>query len=203
MDGKRLCRPPSRKINPLPVPTDAMLLERSKAGDNQAKGLLFQRYWKSVYLFSLRLLVDPDIAKDAAQNALIKALDSLAMLDKPEALRTWLLTITRNEVFTLLRRQRRNGVESLENYSHALDDHATPLDEIILQERTEIIQHALHRLKPAFREVLILREYEQLSYVEIAAITESTESAVKSRLFHARKAMLEQLRPYFHERKLV
>lgn len=185
----------------MPLPADVELIGRIKSGDEQAKGALFERYWRSVYLYCVRLLVDRDAANDVAQNALLKGLDSLASLDRPEAFRSWLFRIARNEVFTLLRGKRRNGTEPLENYKDALIDRGTPFDEAVKSERTEIIRHALLQLKPEFREVIVLREYEQLSYLEIAAVTGSSESAVKSRLFHARKAMLEQLRPYFRERE--
>ena len=184
----------------MPHPADVELIGRIKSGDEQAKGALFERYWRSVYLYCVRLLVDQEEANDAAQNALIKGLDLLASLDRPEAFRSWIFMIARNEVFTLLRGKRRNGTEPLENYRDALTDTPTPFDEAVSSERTEIIRHALLQLKPEFREVIVLREYEQLTYLEIAAVTGCTESAVKSRLFHARKAMLEQLRPYFHER---
>lgn len=185
----------------MPHPADAELIGRIQSGDEQAKGALFERYWRSVYLYCVRLLVDRDAANDVAQNTLIKGLDSLGSLDRPEAFRSWLFMIARNEVFTLLRGKRRNGTEPLENYKDALIDRQTPFDEAVKSERTEIIRHALLQLKPEFREVIVLREYEQLSYLEIAAVTGSSESAVKSRLFHARKAMLGQLRPYFRERE--
>ncbi len=185
----------------MPLLADAELVGRIQSGDEKAKGALFERYWRSVYLYCVRLLVDPDEANDAAQNAFIKGLDSLVSLDRPEAFRSWIFMIARNEVFTLLRRKRRNGTEPLENYKDALIDAQTPFDEVVSNERTEIIRNELLRLKPEFREVIVLREYEQLSYLEIAAVTVSTEGAVKARLFHARKAMLELLRPYFRERQ--
>ncbi len=185
----------------MPHPADVELIGRIQSGDEQAKGALYERYWRGVYLYCVRLLVDQEEANDAAQNALIKGLDSLASLDRPEAFRSWIFMIVRNEVFTLLRRKRRNGTEPLENYRDVLADTHTPFDEAVSNERTEIIRSALLGLKPEFREVIVLREYEQLSYLEIAAVTGCSESAVKSRLFHARKAMLEQLKPYFRERE--
>lgn len=185
----------------MPLPADVELIGRIKSGDEQAKGALFERSWRSVYLYCAGLLADSDQAKDAAQNALIKGLHSLGSLEKPEAFRSWVFMIARNEVFTILRKRRRNKTEPLENVENELISAQTPFDEAVKEERTEIIRQALQQLKAEFREVIMLREYEQLSYLEIAAITGCTESAVKSRLFHARKAMLEQLRPYFHERE--
>ncbi len=182
------------------TPSELDLLKRAQAGDERAQGALYDLHWRSVYLYALRLLVDSDLAKDTAQNAMVKALASLKTLDHPKALRSWLLMIVRNEVFTILRTKRRNGVEPLEQHMDVLVENRTPLEDVMNGERSEIIRQALENLKPAFREVIVLREYEQLSYREIAAVTDSTESAVKSRLFHARKVLLEQLRPFFRER---
>lgn len=64
-------------------------------------------------------------------------------------------------------------------------------------ETVEIVRGMIALLKPDYREVLILREYEQLSYSEIAEVTGDTESSVKSRLFKARKTLLKKLKPYF------
>ncbi len=64
------------------------------------------------------------------------------------------------------------------------------------QEESMLLMEAIMRLKPEYREVLLLREYEDLSYEEIAAIVGSTESAVKSRLFKARQQLHRVLKPY-------
>jgi RNA polymerase sigma-70 factor (ECF subfamily) len=78
----------------------------------------------------------------------------------------------------------------------------SPEDELLAKERKELIEIVLQRLHAPYREVIILREYERLSYEEIAGITGTTISSVKSRLFKARKALIEKLKPYFNERSL-
>ena len=70
-----------------------------------------------------------------------------------------------------------------------------PADGLEAEEDVRLIQQALARLKLEYREVLVLREYHDLSYREIAEITETTNSAVKSRLFKARRALHEMLKP--------
>ncbi len=91
-----------------------------------------------------------------------------------------------------LRKERRNGV---------LRDEEVWTDEVhedmVRGETVEIVQQMIALLKPEYREVLVLREYEQLSYAEIAGVTGVTESSVKSRLFKARKALFQKLKPYF------
>ena len=78
-------------------------------------------------------------------------------------------------------------------------EHA-PYDRIIVAAAPELIPPALiAQLKPGYREVILLREYEHLSYADIARVTQDTESAVKARLFKARKALVKKLKPYFGE----
>jgi RNA polymerase sigma-70 factor (ECF subfamily) len=67
----------------------------------------------------------------------------------------------------------------------------------VRKETTEIVELVLNQLKVEYREVLVLRQYDKLSYAEIAAITGNTVSSVESRLFKARKALAKKLAPYF------
>jgi RNA polymerase sigma-70 factor (ECF subfamily) len=83
--------------------------------------------------------------------------------------------------------------EDLDDISDDVWDDQTPLDRVVARERSELLQHCLALLRPAYREMLILREYEQLSYSEIARVTNLSESAVKSSLFKARKSMGKKL----------
>jgi RNA polymerase sigma-70 factor (ECF subfamily) len=108
------------------------------------------------------------------------------------------LPIARNEAYTHLRRTRHT--EDLENQEEIIWEENNPLEAVIERDTKDIIQHYLGLLKPYYRELLILREYEQLSYMEIARITRLTESAVKSGLFKARKALAKKLEPILNER---
>jgi len=76
-------------------------------------------------------------------------------------------------------------------------DTSSPLDSIIDRESTEAVRAAVRRLKPEYRELLLLREYEHLSYVEIAQITGCSPDLVKSRLFKARKAIVKQVKTVY------
>ncbi len=118
---------------------------------------------------------------------------NVGTLTDTSVFRSWLFTIARNEVFKMLRKYRRNGTVDAE--SVWTDE--TPLTFAQKNETKVVVMACIDALKAEYREVLLLREYEQRSYEEIAAITGSTESSVKSRLFKARKALAEKLRPYF------
>ena len=169
------------------------LIIQVQQGDRLAFAELYERYKTSIYSYCLRLLADSQIAEDSTHETFLKMFSESRSLRSPESLRPWLFRIARNEVFTRIRKTRRNG--------HADDmdvwDSNTPHEQFVAKETIEIIRRLLHELKQEYREVLVLREYEQMSYAEIADITGATESSVKSRIFKARKALTARLKPYF------
>jgi RNA polymerase sigma-70 factor (ECF subfamily) len=139
------------------------------------------------------MLIDSDTAEDATHDTFIKMFQNISSLQKTDSFLPWLFHIARNEVFMVLRRNKRNGTRSDET----VWDEATPHAIVVSTETTELIQKTLQNLKSEYREVLVLREYEQLSYQQIAEITGDTESSVKSRLFKARQAVAKKLKTYY------
>ncbi len=171
--------------------TDEQLVERIRTEGSLAFTPLYHRYKHRVYAYCYRLLKHPQNAEDAAQETFLKIHRSLHQLDSSSSLQAWIFTIARNEAFTTLRRTR--PWEDIDDVTEDVWDDQTPLDRVVARERSEILQHCLGLLRPAYREILILREYEQLSYTEIASVTNLSESAVKSALFKARKSMGKKL----------
>lgn len=177
---------------------DPDLISRSLAGDNRSFSILHARYAPRLFSYCFRLLEDRSSTREIVQSTFIKAWKSLKSLDDPNLFIYWLFSIARNEVYASLRVKRRNGV------AHSLDDEEVwledPTHESFLQtEVQEIVRRSLSLLKHEYREVLILRQFEQLSYAEISAITGDTLSSVESRLFKARKALVKHLKPYVDE----
>jgi RNA polymerase sigma-70 factor, ECF subfamily len=175
------------------VRTDTELIQLLQHGDRQAFADLYEHHKTAIYRYCLRMLIDSDAAEDATQETFLKMYASINNLQKTESFLPWLFSIARNEVMMHLRRNRRNGVHSDEN----VWDETTPYDMIVSVETTEIVQKLLQSMKNEYREVILLREYEQLSYTQIAEITCNTESSVKSRLFKARKALTKKLKEYY------
>jgi RNA polymerase sigma-70 factor (ECF subfamily) len=173
-------------------------VERIRVDEARAFAQLYHRYKHRVYAYCYRLLRHPQNAEDATQETFLKIHRSYHQLEKPASLQSWVFSIARNEAFTILRRAK--PVEELEKADDQIWDEENPLDRIVERERAAVVQHCLGLLKPAYRELLILREYEHLSYSEIAVVTGSSESAVKSALFKARKAMGKKLDLMLNER---
>jgi RNA polymerase sigma-70 factor, ECF subfamily len=168
--------------------TDAQLAREFKAGDDLALAAIYQRNKLPLYRFCLHMLGDPASAQDALQETFLQVLRARHQLRHPEKITAWLYAIARNHCRRCLRQRHRR--ETLTE-SQPVGVEATtgpPEDGITLRT-------LIGRLPPPYREVLILREYEQLSYREIAAIVGIRASAVKSRLFKARKQLYVQMNP--------
>jgi RNA polymerase sigma-70 factor (ECF subfamily) len=119
-------------------------------------------------------------------------------LNRPDAFRPWIFSVARNECISYFRITGR--------YDPIPDDVAdggdvsNPLATLERVQEAELLASALARLKPYYREVIILRDYQGLSYVEIGDIIGEPERVVKSRLFTARRRMYDFLKPYVLER---
>jgi RNA polymerase sigma-70 factor (ECF subfamily) len=186
--------------NAVQSPTDEELLEQLRSGSSRAFGQLYERYKHRLYAYCYRLLRDAPGAEDVLQETFLKIHRGAHTVRESKHFRTWIFSIARNEALTHLRRTRH--MEDLEGEAETVWNEDDPLDELEESETRDIIQHYLGQLRPHYRELLILREYEQLSYAEIAEIAGITESAVKSALFKARRALAKKLEPVFRKRRI-
>ncbi|HEY6951070.1 MAG TPA: RNA polymerase sigma factor [Bacteroidota bacterium] len=173
--------------------TDEQLVTNLRHGMTDAFEELYNRYKRLIYTFCLRLSGNRFLAEDATHDSFLKMYQNIQTLDDTLAFRSWLYAIARNQVYKNLKKERSNG----ELDEDTAWSHDTPLTLTESKDTSTIVVHCIDGLKPEYKEVLILREYEQRTYAEIAAITGDTESSVKSRLFKARRALAEELGPYF------
>jgi RNA polymerase sigma-70 factor (ECF subfamily) len=176
---------------------DSELLRRFAGGDSAAFGEIYHKYYRRVFGYCYRLLRDRDATEDLVQSVFVKALESVKSLEKPESFYFWLFSIARNEAFGWLR-ARRKDVAGLSD--EEVWDTETPHELLVRRENSDLVEEGLQRLKPEYREVLVLRQFEKLSYADIASITGSTISSVESRLYKARKALIKYLEPILQER---
>ncbi len=175
---------------------DKALIEAFQAGDEFAFVSLYNRHKNAVFGFCLKMLLDRALAQDVMQETFLRVYENRERLMSATSFRSWLFTIARNQCLNQLRRTRRHVVFD-EQEEDALPVRLAegPMAELEKSEQVELVTHFLGQLKPDYREVLILREYQNLSYDEIAAITRSTLSAVKSRLFKARRKLADYMEP--------
>lgn len=168
---------------------DEATVRNAQAGDHEAFRKLLRLHQDAVYDYCLRLLGDAAEAQDAAQEAFVRCYERLRSLDHPTAFRYWLYAIVRNEVFGRLRRRRQYQIIPLDEAEANVWEETTPFEHVVDLERRALLARLLNRLRPEYREVVILREVDGMSYEEIAAVTGATLPAVKARLFKARRAL--------------
>ena len=177
---------------------DRALIEAFQTGDEFAFVSLYNRYKDAVYAFCVKMLLNKELAQDVMQDTFLRVYENRERLLKTDSFKAWLFTIARNQCLNQLRRN--NWQIPLDPEmalpSHLMGAKNTPALDLEKSEKIELVNRFLAELKADYREVIILREYQNMTYEEIAAVTRSTLSAVKSRLFKARKKLgvyLEQV----------
>jgi RNA polymerase sigma-70 factor (ECF subfamily) len=163
---------------------------RCLEGDIQAFGILVERYQRVLYNLGLRMLGNPEDARDASQTAFLKAWEKLSSFNPRFRFFSWIYRITMNECLNQIDRRKR--VEPLDPHLDlpSPEDAASGLR---AREASERVQHALQCLTPEHREVVILRHFLEMSYDEIAGTLTIPEKTVKSRLYEARQRLCELL----------
>ncbi len=171
-----------------------------KQGDEPAYGLLVQRYKDDLTNFAQRFLGDRDDAEDVVQETFVRVWRKRDSYTPPSRFSTWIYTIASNLAKTRLRRLSlwrfvRLGSPRADGPEYDLpDDGAGPDGAAESMLREERIQEALKSLPVRYREVIVLRDIQQLSYEEIVAITGSAMGTVKSRINRARAVLRDSLR---------
>ena len=170
-------------------------LEQARQGDKIAFGKLIEAYQTPVYNLAYRMLHNSREAEEAAQEAFIRAYTRLDSYDPKRKFSTWMLSITSNYCIDLLRKRR--GImlsidEPLPPHPALMSDSdKRPERQVMLSEQQEMVQLLLAELSEDYRQAVVLRYWHDLSYEEIAEIMNTTISAIKSRLFRARRQLAE------------
>lgn len=183
---------------------DQLLVERVQAGDKQAFGLLVAKYQRRLLRLVSRLVKDQAEAEDVAQEAFIKAYRALANFRGDSAFYTWLYRIGINTAKNWLIAHGRRvptstdvDSEEAENYGEndLLRDSDTPERLLMSKQVGEVVNQAMAGLPDELRTAITLREIDGLSYEEISAVMECPIGTVRSRIFRAREAIAQKLRP--------
>jgi len=183
---------------------DSHIIREIKDGNVQLYSLLIERYERKILAFIFHMLKSSNLesmAEDLCQETFYKAYRSLQTFREVEAsFSTWLYTIARNTVLSELRKQKMQQV-SLEDsgIQPQVSADSQPEHSILRHEKVSMVRKAINNLPEKQRSALILREYYQLDYQEIASILGQTVSSVKSLLFRARASVKMQLEPYIEE----
>lgn len=182
---------------------DSGVVEAVRSGDTGAFRTLVERHQRRLYAVILRLVGDPGQAEELAQEAFVKAYRSLPDFRGEAAFGTWLVQIgihaARDRVRTARRRRGIVSIEALlEASRHDLEPAdrsraANPAHAVEAAEEREIMRTALADLPPEYREVLVLKHFEDWAYERIAEVTGDSVGTLKVRAFRARQMLRERL----------
>jgi RNA polymerase sigma-70 factor (ECF subfamily) len=191
---------------------EALFVERLRANEDAAYDELVRTYNASVFHVAYRMLGDSGEAADVVQEIFLKVFRNILRFRGDSALRTWIFRIALSEILNRLRwwkRRFRSMTMSIDedregqNHSvHLSDCRPSPHQALEAKEQEAAIQQALRRLSSDRRSILILRDIEGFSYVEIAEVLGISIGTVKSRLARARADMKKTLMPYLSVQRI-
>lgn len=182
---------------------DQLLVERVQKGDKRAFDLLIQKYQHRIVSLVSRYVSDPTEAQDVAQEAFIKAYRAVKRFRGESAFYTWLYRIAintaKNWIVAKNRRPPSSDIDAVEAEQYAISDRlketSTPESELLREEIEKTVFDTIARLPDDLRTAIILREMDGMSYEEIAVTMECPIGTVRSRIFRAREAIDEKLKP--------
>ncbi len=180
-------------VEPNFADTELSLIEIARDGDRNAFGELVRRHYQGVIRVVTRMCGDAGLAEDAAQEAFMRAWVKLPSFQPNGSLRNWLFRIAINAALDILRHKPEETLEE-EIVQLVPDRTSGPETALIEKERAVLIQQAIKSLPEASRSVLILREYGELNYQEIAGVLDIPIGTVMSRLNYARNRLREILK---------
>lgn len=180
-----------REVSTLVEKNDLELVSASLRGDQKAFARLMIVYHDKVFNVVYRMCGDPELAQDATQDAFVRAWQNLHKYNPEQPLRNWLFRIATNAAIDRLRQTK--PVEDIEKLTlHSKE--WNPEEALEAREKAELIRQAILSLPNASRSVLVLREYEGLSYQEIADTLQIPVGTVMSRLNFARNHLRGSLK---------
>lgn len=186
-------------------PADDLELVRAfQGGDDTAFDELVRRYRNAVATFIVATLGHRSEIEDLSQEVFVRVHQALPRFRPDGSFPSWLYRITINLCRDEIRKKRLRrflSLDAMEVTDHLMRDSSAHTDASTIQnEQRDVILAALRKIDGKYRTALVLREYEDLSYAEIAGILGITQGAVKSRIFRARDQLRELLKGYFKER---
>lgn len=198
-------------------PEDALIVAQLKAGSEDAYARLIAQYHQTIYNLIYRLLDDPCDAPDTTQEVFIKVFRGISKFNSESSLKTWIYRIAIHEASNRRRWFFRHKVQELSiepaiGYANderggraaclrdsLVDDSESPFEIVARSQVRARLERVLQELPEHYRTAVVLRDIEDLSYDEIAEMTETSMGTVKSRLVRGREALRKRMERYAHE----
>jgi len=166
---------------------EEQIVEAARNGDAESFGTLYERYYAAMVWLAYSILLDRDLAEDAAQQSFVKACEKLADLQRADRFGPWLAAICRNEAHQLLRRRkcRLNRQATEPEYTEPHD---------AAERDHDVVRAAIDQLAPMYREIIVLHYFNGMNYPQIASTLGIAGHTVQGRLFRARRQIEHTLR---------
>jgi RNA polymerase sigma-70 factor (ECF subfamily) len=194
--------------------TDLLLVERAKRGDTKAFEMLVIKYQRRIERLIARMVRDVDLVQDIAQESFIRAYRAMPQFRGESAFYTWLYRIAVNTAKKALVDLKRDPLvtesarasandddDETSRVERELTDGETPEAVLASKEIAQAVNAAIEALSEDLRQAITLREIEGLSYEEIAELMNCPIGTVRSRIFRAREAIAQRLRPLLDTRE--
>ena len=186
--------------------SDALLVRRAVAGDQKAFELLVIKYQRRIQRLIGRMVRDVDLVEDISQETFIRAYRALRQFRGDAQFYTWLYRIAVNTAKKTLMDLKRNPTISENSFKSSDNDETSPFENELTSEETpdavlaskeiaEMVNAAMLALPDELQQAITLREIEGLSYEEIAEVMSCPIGTVRSRIFRAREAISEKIKP--------
>ncbi len=175
------------------------MVERALAGDADAFGEIVRRWERRIFALAFGMLNSSEDAREATQETFLAAFRNLRNFRGDAKVSSWLHRIAINQCITRQRRSRVRPETALDDVLERRGDqlstpaHASPARQAESRERTEAVRRAVQTLQPELREVVVMKEFEEMTFQEIADTLDIPLSTVKSRLYTALKQLRMRL----------
>ncbi|MFD1019259.1 RNA polymerase sigma factor [Thalassobacillus hwangdonensis] len=176
--------------------TDEELLKEIQAGSEAALDVLIRRYYNEVYAYIVRRTRQEHLAYDLTQEVFTKMLHAISTLEMKKSLRGWLMTVALNHVRDYYRSKQAKTIHKERDLEEEIvkDSHPNVAYLFEKKETAREVQEAVHTLPDYQSEAIVLKYFHEFKINEIAAMTDTTESTVKSRLRQGMKKLAKVLR---------
>src|SRR5262245_45250940 len=183
-----------------PADSDQRLVAAVRAGDDRAFEALYQRYHRRIHAYVMGMVKDHGRAEDVTQEVFVSALRRMRDTERPIAFKPWIYEIAKNACIDQFRRSRRAEEISLEadegfapaDYGRLVGSDPSPDAAVAAKQELDHLCGALGGLSDTHHEILVMREFEGLTYREIGDRLGMSRAAVESTLFRARRRLTEE-----------
>ncbi len=173
-------------------------------GDQNAYAELMQRYKESIYYMLLKMVNNPDDAEDLTIEAFGKAFNRLEQYHPSFAFSTWMFKIASNNCIDFIRRERKKKTMSIdtgltnedgENVTYDIESEGLdPEEELMREQKVKTMRLVVEKLKPRYKQLVLLRYFKEYSYEEIAVELNLPLGTVKAQLFRAREFLANMMK---------